>query len=117
MSASHYGLENLVAIVDNNAMQCDQESRTICDMGDIAAKWRAFGWETKEIDGHDVYQLLVTLSKNRQPYGKPLAVICNTVKGKGISFFEDNNNYHHVHFVTKELCEKALKDMEEQEQA
>ena len=117
MSAAHYGIDNLVAIVDNNAMQCDQESRTVCDMGDIPAKWRAFGWETYEVDGHNVEQLLVALSKNRQPYGKPLAVICNTIKGKGISFFEDNNNYHHVHYVTKELCEKALKDMEEQEQA
>ena len=116
MSAAHYGLENLVAIVDNNAMQCDQESRTICDMGDIGDKWRSFGWEVKEIDGHDVKQLLIALSKTRQPYGKPLVVICNTIKGKGISFFEDNNNYHHVHYVTKELCEKALKDMEEQEQ-
>lgn len=114
MSAAHYGLDNLVAIVDHNAMQCDHESRTICDMGDLAAKWRAFGWETVEVDGHDIKQLLIALSKNRQPHGKPLAVICHTIKGKGISFFEDNNDYHHVGFVTKELCEKALKDMEQE---
>ena len=114
MSAAHYGLDNLVAIIDNNAMQCDHESRTICDMGDLKDKWRAFGWEAKEIDGHDIKQLLVDLSLNRRPFGKPLALICNTIKGKGISFFEEDNNYHHVGFVTRELAERALKDMEQQ---
>jgi transketolase len=111
LSSAHYGLDNLIAIIDDNAMQCDHESRTICDLGDLAAKWRSFGWAVEEVDGHDVEQLICTLRENNMPKGKPLAVIAKTVKGKGISFFEDNNDYHHVHYVTKELWERAAAEL------
>lgn len=111
LSSAQYKLDNLVAIIDDNGMQCDHESRTICDMGDIAEKWRAFGWESVQVDGHDVEQLLRAFSYKSRPNGKPLAVVCKTVKGKGISFFEDNNDWHHTHFVTKEICERALADL------
>lgn len=111
MSAAQYGLDNLVAIIDDNGMQCDHETRTICDMRDFAVKWRAFGWHTVEVDGHDVDQLLRAFSLKNMPYGKPLAVICNTIKGKGISLFEDNNDWHHTHYVTKEILDKALVDL------
>jgi len=102
------GLDNLVAIIDDNAMQCDHESRTIIDMEDFAAKWSSFGWAVEVVDGHDVGQLIRVLSENRMSKNKPLAVIARTVKGKGISFFEDNNDYHHVHYVTRELADRAL---------
>ena len=111
LSSAQYGLDNLVAIVDNNGLQCDHESRTICDMGDFAAKWRSFGWAVCEVDGHDIRQLILALSRNRAPKNKPLAIIAKTVKGKGISFFEDNNDYHHVHYVTRELYERAKADL------
>ena len=108
LSAVQYRLDNLVAIIDNNAMQCDHESRTIIDMGSFADKWRSFGWAVDEVDGHDIKQLLVALSKNRRPMNKPLAVIANTIKGKGFSFMEDTNDWHHIHYVTKEMYEMAL---------
>ncbi|MEA4854251.1 MAG: transketolase [Christensenella sp.] len=112
MSAAQYKLDNLVVIVDDNGMQCDHESRTICDMGDIAEKWRAFGWEAVTVDGHDIEQLIRVLASKRQPMGKPLAVIAKTVKGKGISFFEDNNDWHHTHFVTKEIFDRAMANLD-----
>jgi len=111
MTSAHYGLDNLVAIIDDNAWQCDHESRTTCDMGDFAAKWRSFGWAVEEVDGHDVKQLICALRKSNMPKGKPLAVIAKTVKGKGISIFEDNNDYHHVHYVTNELWERVRAEL------
>ena len=111
MSAAQFGLDNLVAILDDNGMQCDHESRTIIDMGDFAAKWRAFGWAVEEVDGHDVEQLLRVLSKNNMPKNKPLVVIARTVKGKGVSVAEDNNDWHHLHYVTQEMCDIAMKDL------
>jgi transketolase len=111
LTAAQQGLDNLVAIIDDNGMQCDHETRTICDMGDLASKWCSFGWHTVEVDGHDVKQMLKVFSSKNMPYGKPLAVICKTIKGKGISFFEDNNDWHHTHFVTKEIFEQASADL------
>ncbi len=111
LASAQYGLDNLVVIVDDNGMQCDHESRTICDMGNFADKWRAFGWEVEEVDGHSIEQLLTVLSDKRMPKNKPLVVIAKTVKGKGVSFFEDDNDWHHTHFVTKEMWEAAKPDL------
>ena len=111
LSSAQYGLDNLVAIIDDNALQCDHESRTICDMGDIAAKWRSFGWEAEEVDGHNVEQLIRVLRENRMPKNKPFAVVAKTIKGKGVSFFEDSNEGHHLHYVTREVCDKAMVDL------
>ena len=111
LTSAHYKLDNLVAIIDDNAMQCDHESNTICDMGDIADKWRAFGWAVEKVDGHDVEQLLRVFSNTRRPYGKPLAVIANTVKGKGVAIGEENNDWHHVHYVTKDMRDIAMVDL------
>ena len=111
LSSAQYGLDNLVAIIDDNAMQCDHESRTICDMGDIAEKWRAFGWAVDEVDGHDVGQLLHALSRNRTPKGRPLAVVARTIKGKGVSVSEENNDWHHLHYVTREMRDIAMADL------
>ena len=111
LTSAQYGLDNLVAIIDDNGMQCDHESRTICDMGDFAAKWRSFGWAVEEVDGHDVEQLLRVLSEKNMPINKPLAVIAKTIKGKGVSFCEDDNDWHHLHFVSKEICDRIVADL------
>jgi len=111
LSSAQYCLDNLVVIVDDNGMQCDHESRTICDLGDQVAKWRSFGWQAEEVDGHDIEQLLLVLSEKRMPINKPLAVIAKTVKGKGVSFCEDDNDWHHLHFVTQEICDRILADL------
>jgi transketolase len=92
MSASHFELSNIVAIVDNNGLQYDGNTHDVMDMGNLAAKWESFGWIVRETDGHDVSALLETL---QAPAGKPLAVIARTIKGKGVSFMENNRAWHH----------------------
>lgn len=103
MMASHLKLDNLFAIVDYNKMQSDGPSATILDMGDFAGKWASFGFDVLEVDGHNVADLHATFSEalgNRNE--KPTVVIANTVKGKGISFMENDNAWHHNRLVQKD---------------
>ena len=95
MFAAHQGLDNLTAIVDRNGLQIDGRTCDVCDPGDLGAKFAAFGWDVCEVDGHDIPALIETLSAckaNRN--GKPHAVIARTVKGKGVSFMEDQAGWH-----------------------
>lgn len=94
MAAAHYGLDSLVAIVDRNGLQQTGGGSDIMDLGDIAEKWRSFGWQTLDVDGHDVAALYEALSA-RNDSGRPLALIAHTVKGKGIEFCENDNDWHH----------------------
>lgn len=94
MLASHYGLDNLTAIVDYNTLQITGRTRDVCDNSPIDAKFAAFGWNVKVIDGHDFGQLTETLTATPHE-GMPTAVIANTVKGKGVSFMEDVGKWHH----------------------
>lgn len=105
--ASHHHLDNLVAIVDHNKIQLDGFVKDILDMEPLAAKWRAFGWEAREIDGHDFKQIIDGLAPVS---GKPLAVIAHTVKGKGVSFMENNPEYHGVAPTADEVV-KALAEL------
>jgi transketolase len=95
MMAVHECLGNLVLIIDRNRLQSDGLSRDIIDMGDMAAKWKAFGWETRETDGHDVEKVLDILDVRNRPLTRPFVLVAHTVKGKGVSFFENNNEWHH----------------------
>ena len=100
MSASHYHLDNLVAIVDCNKMQSDGPTHTIMNMGDLAAKWSSFGFTPFAVDGHNVAALYDTLVIASEPKeGRPTVVIANTVKGKGVSFMENDNTWHHNRLV------------------
>ena len=96
MSAAHLGLDNLIGIVDRNLIQSDGLSRNIVDMGDMAEKWRAFGWHVVEVDGHDVPALLDAFEERQRPKNKPYVIIAHTIKGKGVSFFENDNKWHHA---------------------
>lgn len=93
------GLDNLCAIVDYNKLQATGRSNDILNLPDLAAKWRAFGWNTVEVDGHDLDQLVKELSATRpgrlSDQAKPRAIIAHTVKGKGVPFMEDDNNWHY----------------------
>lgn len=108
MSAAHYKLDNLVVIVDNNGLQYDGRTAEILGLGRIADKWEAFGWETYSIDGHRVDELYDTLSIRSD---KPIAIIANTIKGKGISFMENDSTWHNGR-LTKELYDKAMVEIE-----
>lgn len=95
--APHHGLTNVVAIVDHNGLQIDGACSEVMCLGDIAQKFRAFGWDAVECDGHDVPGLLETLGTAREraeAAGRPAAVVCHTVKGKGVSFMEGNADWH-----------------------
>lgn len=91
-SAQHK-LDNLTAIVDYNKLQCSGAVCEIMDLEPLDEKWRAFGWETVVIDGHNVEEILAALTKPRLA-GKPRAIIANTVKGKGVSFMEGERRFH-----------------------
>ena len=110
MSASHFKLDNLIAIVDRNNFQQTGTGRDVMDMGSIAAKWISFGWETVEVDGHQYSDLYDVFEKGTMP-GKPLMVIAHTKKGKGFDFSENNNDWHHA-VLTKKQYQSALEQLE-----
>lgn len=87
--------DNLVVIIDFNRWQATGRSERIMALNPLKEKWEAFGWSTYEIDGHDINSLLTILSTIPDRSGKPVAIIAHTVKGKGISFMEDDNNWHY----------------------
>jgi transketolase len=95
MAARQFRLDNLVAIVDRNRIQSDGFSRDILDLGDMAEKWRSFGWSVREVDGHDIPELLNAFHHKSRPSGLPYVIVANTVKGKGVSFFENSPQWHH----------------------
>jgi transketolase len=94
MSAAHYQLDNLVAIIDHNTLQITGRTRDVCSNEPLDDKFRAFGFEVRTIDGHSIPQLTDALT-SRPESGRPLCVIANTTKGKGVSFMEDIAKWHH----------------------
>ena len=94
MAAAKYKTDRLIAIVDRNRLQMDGCCDEIMPMGDIAAKFRAFGWKTFEIDGHDMAQILRAIERARRVRGRPSCIVANTVKGKGVSYMEDRFEWH-----------------------
>jgi transketolase len=93
MTAAHYDLDNLTAIVDRNRLQQGARTEETKQLEPLADKWIAFGFETRVIDGHDYAQLLDAVRPSTT--GRPVAIIANTIKGKGISFMEDRVEWHH----------------------
>jgi transketolase len=96
MTAAHYGLDNLVAILDRNRLQIDGHTAEVMSLEPLADKWAAFGWHTLEVDGHDISQLLSAFQACKAVKGRPSMIIAHTVKGKGVSIFEGQAKYHGV---------------------
>ncbi|SFR03610.1 transketolase [Desulfoscipio geothermicus] len=94
MAAAHYKLDNLTAILDHNGLQIDGPVGEVMSPEPVAEKWRAFGWDVQEIDGHDMEQVLGAVTRAGEVRGKPSIVIANTVKGKGVSFMENEVGWH-----------------------
>jgi transketolase len=94
MFAAHHSLNNLTAIVDVNRIQNDGFVRDILQTEPIVDKWRSFGWHVIDIDGHDLAAIVAALDEAQQTKGRPTAIVCRTVKGKGVSFMEDSPEYH-----------------------
>lgn len=95
MFAAGQKLTHICAIVDYNKWQATDRSNEVLALAPLADKWRAFGWDAVEVDGHDVEALARLMRNVPNGTGKPVAIIAHTVKGKGVSFMEDDNNWHY----------------------
>ena len=113
MTAAHYKLDNLCALVDNNGLQIDGPVAKVMGVEPITDKWRAFGWEVLDIDGHDLAAIASALDKAETIKGKPTMIVCRTVKGKGSKQFEGKVEFHGT-TPTKEELEIALKELSEE---
>ncbi len=113
MSAAHNKADNLIAFVDYNHKQLDGSTEDVLDMGDIGAKFEAFGWYTQDINGHDVeaiYDAIEDAKKNNG--GKPSMIVLQTVKGKGVKFIEETVANHHI-VISKEQAAAAIVEVRE----
>lgn len=111
MAAAHYKLDNLTAIIDNNGIQLDGRNRDIMNIEPLAPKWAAFGWHVIEADGHSFKELIDAFHKAGQIKGQPAVIIAHTVKGKGVSFMENNPDWHGKAPTPEELG-RALRELE-----
>ena len=112
MAASHYRLDNLVAIVDRNGIQNDRFTSEVMDLEPFADKWRSFGWNTLQVDGHSIPEVIDALEDVRSVKGRPSVILASTVKGKGVSFMENNPDFHGK-APTREQLELALAELED----
>jgi transketolase len=114
MTAAHYRLGKVMAIVDNNGLQIDGAVQDIMGIEPLPEKWRAFGWDVQVIDGHDMSQIISALqyARSKKMVDKPSVVIAKTVKGKGVSIFENKVKYHGTPPNDEELAQ-ALKELGE----
>ncbi|RLF50993.1 MAG: transketolase [Thermoplasmata archaeon] len=94
--ASHYKLDNLVGMIDRNFLQIDGRTEDVLKLESVRDRWTAFGWYTIEIDGHDIQEILDALNEANSHKNQPTMIILNTVKGKGVSFMENNVDFHGV---------------------
>lgn len=110
MSAAHYKLDNLTAFVDFNGLQIDGDITKVMNPSPIDKKFEAFGWNVLVIDGHDIEAIQDAIEKAKNFKGKPTVIVCNTVKGKGVSFMENQASWHGT-APSKEQCEEALAEI------
>jgi len=111
MAAAHFKVDNIVAIVDRNRQQIDGWTYEVMDTEPLAEKWLSFRWHTIEVNGHDLSQIIAALGEAKLVKGKPTASIAHTTKGKGVSFMENNLDFH-GRAPTPEDAERALKELE-----
>ena len=112
MFAAHYKLDNLTLFVDNNGLQIDGDITKVMNPMPIKEKYDAFGWHTIEIDGHDYNQIESAVNEAKNTKGKPTAIICKTIKGKGVSFMEGEASWHGS-APNEEQYNQAIKELDE----
>lgn len=111
MTASHYNLDNLCGIVDVNGLQVDGSTEQVKGLGPLRTKWLSFGWEVINIDGHNPVEILEAFSQAKKFSGKPVMILAKTVKGRGVSFMENQAEWHSK-APNKEELAKALKELQ-----
>jgi len=112
MAASHYGLDNLVGILDHNGLQIDGPITEVMNPEPLAEKWRSFGWHVIVIDGHNFEEIVKALEEAQRIKGKPTLILAETVKGKGVSFMENQVDWHGK-APNEEEVKRALKELSE----
>jgi len=110
MFGAYHKVDNVVAIVDYNKIQLDGFVKDIMELEPLTGKWKAFGWQVVELDGHDIAALQKAFAEAAATKGKPTVLIAHTVKGKGVSFMENNPKFHGVAPTPAEV-EQALKEL------
>jgi len=110
LAAPNFKLDNLYVIIDKNNLQQTGSTNDIMKTENLREKWLSFGWNVKELNGHNINELLNFFTADKKE-GIPNLIVANTIKGKGFSFSENNNNWHHA-VMTKALYEKAKKELE-----
>ena len=100
-------INNLTVVLDFNKWQATDRSENVLQLSPLADKWHAFGWDAVEVDGHDIDEISSALVKRSD---RPRAIIANTIKGKGISFMEDDNNWHY-RIPTAEEVKRAFSEL------
>jgi transketolase len=111
MTAAHYKLDNLCAIIDNNGLQIDGHCCDVMHIEPIVKKWDAFGWHVIDINGHDMGAILAALDEAEMVKDKPTMIVARTIKGKGVSIFEGKVQYHGL-APTRDELEIALKELQ-----
>jgi transketolase len=111
MATAHFKVDSLTAIVDNNQQQIDGWNRDVMNLAPFPGKWQAFGWQVIEVDGHSIPQLIQAFSEAKKVKGQPTVIIAHTIKGKGVSFMENNPDFHGKAPNAIEV-EIALKELE-----
>ena len=110
MTTAHYKLDNLTAFLDYNKLQIDGANDEVKTIEPVADKWKAFGWNVLEIDGHDYEEIKKAVEKAKETKGKPTMIIAHTIKGKGVTFMENQVGWH-GNAPNEEQKEKALKEL------
>jgi transketolase len=108
MIASHLGLDGLTAIVDRNRISLDGNTEDINALEPLAEKWRAFGWQVIDLDGHDFAQLYDGIQRAQATRGRPTVLLAHTVKGKGVSFMEDTYRFHYASLSDEQLLQARM---------
>nr|WP_330365540.1 transketolase [Clostridioides difficile] len=111
MTASHYKLDNLIAFVDLNGLQIDGSNEEVMNVNPVDDKFKSFGWNVMVINGHSFEEIGNAVDEAKKVTGKPTVIIAKTVKGKGVSFMENNAAWHGT-APNAEQAEQALKDLE-----
>lgn len=116
MSAAHYGLDHVIGFVDHNGLQIDGSNDEVMSVAPIAEKFEAFGWDAVTIDGHDMDAIADAIDRAKTVTGKPSVIVCETVKGKGVSFMEDQVGWHGM-APNAEQAEVALAELRARQEA
>jgi transketolase len=113
MAASHFELSNLTAIVDRNRLQISGDTEEVMGLDDLSERWSAFGWQVSEVDGHDIAELVGQFDTGRSndTHGSPRLLIARTTKGRGVSFIENQADWHH-HVPTADQLERAIAELD-----